>query len=64
MSSPLKKEIEARGKIYDSILDTIGGTPLIRLPKFKEKYGLKADILLKLEFFNPVSSVKDRIGLQ
>lgn len=52
-----------RGKIYDSILDTIGGTPLVRAPKFSEKYGLKAEVLLKLEFFNPLSSVKDRIAL-
>lgn len=56
------KAPEARGKIYDSILDTIGNTPLVRMPKLKAKYGLEADILLKLEFFNPVSSVKDRIA--
>jgi cysteine synthase A len=53
---------EARGKIYGNILETIGATPLVRIPRFKEKYGLEADILCKLEFFNPVSSVKDRIG--
>ena len=54
--------VEFRGKIYNSILDTIGATPLVRVPKLSEKYGVKADILAKLEFFNPLSSVKDRIG--
>ncbi|MCK5284680.1 MAG: cysteine synthase A [Alphaproteobacteria bacterium] len=54
--------VEFRGRIYDNILQTIGATPLVRVPRFTEKYGLKADILAKLEFFNPVSSVKDRIG--
>lgn len=53
---------EARGKIYDSILQTIGNTPLVRVPKFTEKYGLEATVLAKLEFFNPIASVKDRIG--
>ncbi len=53
---------EARGRIYDSILDTIGATPLVRVPRFTAKYELQADILAKLEFFNPVASVKDRIG--
>lgn len=51
---------QSRGKIYDSIFETIGGTPLVRLPGIKEKYSLEADILAKLEFFNPVASVKDR----
>lgn len=59
---PLKPDAESRGKIYDNILQTIGNTPLVRVPKFTEKYGLEADIVAKLEFFNPVSSVKDRIG--
>jgi cysteine synthase A len=53
---------EFRGKIYDSILDTIGATPLVRLPKLSRKYGVKADLVAKLEFFNPLASVKDRIG--
>ncbi|MGB8840909.1 MAG: cysteine synthase A [Aliidongia sp.] len=53
---------EFRGKIYDSILDTIGATPLVRLPKLSQLYGAKADIVAKCEFFNPLSSVKDRIG--
>jgi cysteine synthase A len=52
-----------RGVIYDSILDTIGNTPLVRLPRLSHENGCKAEILAKLEFFNPLSSVKDRIGL-
>lgn len=52
-----------RGKIYSSITETIGNTPLVRLDRIAEKYGVKANILAKLEFFNPISSVKDRIGV-
>jgi cysteine synthase A len=54
---------EFRGRIYDSILDTIGATPLVRVKRLQEQYDVKADVLCKLEFFNPLSSVKDRIGL-
>ncbi len=53
---------EFRGRIYDSILGTIGATPLVRLSKLAAAHGVKADILGKCEFFNPLSSVKDRIG--
>ncbi|HXC54938.1 MAG TPA: cysteine synthase A [Rhizomicrobium sp.] len=52
-----------RGRIYDSITETIGDTPLVRLRRLPQEAGVKADILLKLEFFNPISSVKDRIGV-
>ncbi len=52
-----------RGRIYDSIIDTIGATPLVRFKRLAAEAGVKADILGKLEFFNPLSSVKDRIGL-
>src|SRR3954470_8648362 len=52
-----------RGRVYDSITDTIGDTPLVRLHRMPQEMGAKADILLKLEFFNPISSVKDRIGV-
>ena len=48
------------GKIYDNIVQTVGGTPLVRLNKVTE--GIDATVLLKCEFFNPLSSVKDRIG--
>ncbi len=52
-----------RGRIYNSITDTIGDTPLVRLNRLPGKHGVKADILAKLEFFNPIASVKDRIGV-
>ena len=52
-----------RGKIYDSILDTIGDTPLIRLPRLSAQIQPKGEVVAKLEFFNPLSSVKDRIGV-
>jgi cysteine synthase len=52
-----------RGRIYDSITETIGDTPLVRLARLPKEAGAKADILLKLEFFNPIGSVKDRIGV-
>ncbi|WP_207480669.1 cysteine synthase A [Arenibaculum pallidiluteum] len=53
---------EFRGKIYDSILDTIGATPLVRFRRLAAENGAKADVVGKLEFFNPLASVKDRIG--
>src|ERR1700760_4517476 len=52
-----------RGRIYNSITETIGDTPLVRLARLPKDAGVKADILLKLEFFNPIASVKDRIGV-
>ena len=52
-----------RGKIYPSILDTIGDTPLVGLPRLSAEYQPKARVLAKLEFFNPIGSVKDRIGV-
>ena len=60
-ATPLKSG--ERGRIYDSILDTVGNTPLVRLPKLSQADGCKAELLAKLEFFNPLASVKDRIGL-
>jgi cysteine synthase A len=51
------------GRLYGSILETIGATPLVRLPRLIAADGLVADLALKLEFFNPLGSVKDRIGL-
>jgi cysteine synthase A len=53
----------ARGRIYGSILEVIGATPLVRIPRIAAEDGLVADLALKLEFFNPLGSVKDRIGL-
>ena len=57
-----KTASDFRGRVYDSIIDTIGATPLVRLARLAAKHGVKADILGKCEFFNPLSSVKDRIG--
>jgi len=57
----MSKDKPGRGKIYNSIADTIGDTPLVRLPKITA--GIGANLLYKLEFFNPGASVKDRIGL-
>ena len=54
---------EFRGRIYNNILETIGATPLVRLAKLAEHHGCRAEILGKCEFLNPLSSVKDRIGL-
>src|SRR5665213_4305664 len=54
---------EFRGRVYDSIIDTVGATPLVRVSRFAKAHGAKADILAKCEFFNPLSSVKDRIGV-
>jgi cysteine synthase A len=71
MSQPARERIEdsgtshrpGRGRVYDSILQTVGDTPLVRAPKLSKLHGARADVLLKLEFFNPASSVKDRIGV-
>ena len=52
-----------RGKVYADITETIGHTPLVRVGRMAKQAGAKADVLVKLEFFNPLSSVKDRIGV-
>jgi cysteine synthase A len=52
-----------RGRIHASVLETIGATPLVRLPRIAAEDRLVADLCLKLEFFNPMASVKDRIAL-
>ncbi|MBS4084429.1 MAG: cysteine synthase A [Rhizobiales bacterium] len=52
-----------RGKIFNSITETIGNTPLVKLKRLPESRGISANILAKLEFFNPIASVKDRIGV-
>jgi cysteine synthase A len=63
MAADNVKQAEFRGRIYDSVIDTIGATPIVRLRKLEAHAGVKAELLAKLEFFNPLSSVKDRIGL-
>lgn len=60
MSEPRKP---GRGRVYASITETIGDTPIVRLDKFAKEKGIKANLLAKLEFFNPIASVKDRIGV-
>lgn len=60
---PPRFDAPGRGRIYDSVLETIGNTPLVRVPRFSAAEGVRADLVLKLEFFNPLASVKDRIAL-
>src|SRR5579872_5293201 len=60
--APQSSSGEFRGRIYDSIIDTIGATPLVRLSRLAQAHNVKAELLAKLEFFNPLASVKDRIG--
>lgn len=52
-----------RGRVYNSITETIGDTPLVRLDRFAKEKGIVANLMVKLEFFNPIASVKDRIGV-
>jgi cysteine synthase A len=60
---PAKLDEPGRGRIYDNIVATVGNTPLVRLHRIAKEAGVVADIVAKLEFFNPLSSVKDRIAL-
>src|SRR5882724_2250957 len=60
-SDPVR--MPGRGRIYNSITETIGDTPLVRMARMPKDAGVNADILAKLEFFNPIASVKDRIGV-
>ncbi len=62
-TAPNARSTQGRGKIYPSIVDTIGDTPLVGLPRLSAEYASKARVLAKLEFFNPIASVKDRIGV-
>lgn len=62
-NDPKTHRAPGRGRIYGSILETIGDTPIVRLDKLAKEKGVKANLLAKLEFFNPIASVKDRIGL-
>jgi cysteine synthase A len=54
---------KGRGKIYASIIDTVGDTPIVGLPRLSARLKPKAEVTAKLEFFNPLGSVKDRIGV-
>ncbi len=51
-----------RGRVFDSIVETVGDTPIVRLRRLPRQHGVNATILAKLEYFNPAASVKDRIG--
>ncbi|HTV70347.1 MAG TPA: cysteine synthase A [Rhizobiaceae bacterium] len=62
MNKPATRK-PGRGRVYNSIVETIGDTPLVRLDKFAREKGVVANLMAKLEFFNPISSVKDRIGV-
>ena len=57
-----KEENETMAKVYDSILDLVGKTPLVELKRIEEKEGLQAKLIAKVESFNPAGSVKDRIA--
>jgi len=59
----MTRKTHGRGKIYSSITDTIGDTPIVRLDRLAKAHDVKGDLLAKLEFFNPIASVKDRIGV-
>ena len=60
---PARYARAGRGRIYDSLLDLVGDTPLVRLPRLTAELKPKGEVVAKLEFFNPLSSVKDRIGV-
>jgi cysteine synthase len=62
-TDPNLARVPGRGRVYDSITETIGDTPIVRLNRLPQERGIKANILAKLEFFNPIGSVKDRIGV-
>ena len=64
MNKPVTSaRVPGRGRVYNSITDTIGDTPLVRLDKVAKEKGIVANLIAKLEFFNPIASVKDRIGV-
>ena len=62
-STVVPARVPGRGRIYNSITATIGETPLVRLNRLAAEKGCQAELLAKLEFFNPIASVKDRIGV-
>lgn len=62
-NSPVEFDKPGRGRIYNSIIETMGNTPLVRVPGVSADQKLVGDLVVKLEFFNPNASVKDRIGV-
>ncbi|WP_119304310.1 cysteine synthase A [Dongia deserti] len=63
LSAKLVLDRPGRGRVYDTILETIGNTPLVRIGRMAQEAGCQAEVLAKLEFFNPIASVKDRIAV-
>ncbi len=61
--APVAAHKPGRGRLYNSITETIGDTPIVRLRRLAKTRGVEANLLAKLEFFNPIASVKDRIGV-
>jgi cysteine synthase A len=61
-SAPLSFDKPGRGRVYSSILETIGNTPMVRIGRLAAEAGCEGEVLAKLEFFNPLGSVKDRIA--
>jgi len=61
-SAPSVAQRPGRGRVFDSIVDAIGNTPIVQLRRLPQQRGVNATILAKLEYFNPAASVKDRIG--
>jgi cysteine synthase A len=62
-AAPLSFDKPGRGRVYNSILETVGNTPLVRVDRLAQETGCQAELLAKLEFFNPIGSVKDRIAV-
>ena len=62
-TNPVVLDKPGRGRVYDSILETIGNTPLVRVVRAAQEAGCQSEVLAKLEFFNPASSIKDRIAV-
>ena len=62
MATEQQGKVFSRGRIFENIIETVGGTPLVRLNRLPAQEGCVAEIVAKLEFFNPLASVKDRIG--
>jgi len=62
-ASRAKSTRAGRGRVFTSVTETVGDTPMVALNRMPQHYGVKANIVAKLEFFNPAASVKDRIGV-
>ena len=62
-TSDLQLDAPGRGRVYNNVMETFGNTPLVRLGRLAEAHGAKRIVMVKLEFFNPLASIKDRIGV-